>query len=98
EEAGTSSIFVTDKENNYHGLLTIDAAINAYNEGIPMKDIELVSTYTSTAETPLNDLIGIAADVKYPIAVVENNKLKGIISRVSILSGLVLGKSKEVTK
>ena len=95
EEAGTSSIFVTDKDNNYQGLLTIDAAINAYKEGIPMKEIDLVSTYTSKTDTPLNDLIGIAADVKYPIAVVENNKLMGIISRVSILSGLVLGKSKE---
>ncbi|WP_372869885.1 CBS domain-containing protein, partial [Planomicrobium okeanokoites] len=43
-------------------------------------------------ETPLNDLFGVAVEAKYPLAVIEQGKLLGIVSRVSILSGLVLGK------
>ncbi|MBO1912646.1 CBS domain-containing protein, partial [Microvirga sp. 3-52] len=48
--------------------------------------------YRATPDTPLSDLIEIAAQTKYPLTVVEDGKLLGIISRVSILSGLVLGK------
>lgn len=95
EEAGTSSIFVVDKDRTYRGLLTIEQAINAYKEEIPMSEIQLEKAFTTPMDTPLNDLIGIAADVKYPIAVVEDGKLQGIVSRVSILSGLVLGKGQD---
>lgn len=92
EEAGASSIFVVDKEKNYKGLLTIDDAIKAYKENIPMEDVLIQEVYSTAPATPLNDLIGIAAVTKYPITVIEDGKLLGIISRVSILSGLVLGK------
>ncbi|WP_096201794.1 quaternary amine ABC transporter ATP-binding protein [Bacillus sp. FJAT-45350] len=92
EEAGLSSIFVVDKEKNLKGLLTIDAAIKALNEDKWVEDVLQNDFETTSLETPLNDLIGIAAETKYPIAVVDNNKLMGIIVRVSILSGLALGK------
>ncbi|MEC5423649.1 glycine betaine/L-proline ABC transporter ATP-binding protein [Virgibacillus sp. C22-A2] len=96
EEVGASSIFVVDKEKNFKGLLTIDDAIRAYKEDIPMEDFLIVEAiHSTTKETPLNDLIGIAVDAKYPITVIEDGKLLGIISRVSILSGLVLGKEKD---
>ncbi|MFD2638670.1 quaternary amine ABC transporter ATP-binding protein [Piscibacillus salipiscarius] len=98
EEVGASSIFVVDREDNFKGLLTIDDAINAYKNDISMEEVLVTDVHQTTPETPLNDLIGVAADAKYPIAVVEDGKLLGIVSRVSILSGLVLGKEKaEVT-
>ncbi|BAC12955.1 glycine betaine/L-proline ABC transporter ATP-binding protein [Oceanobacillus iheyensis] len=92
EEVGASSIFVVDRQDHYKGLLTIDDAIRSYKEDIPMEDVLQTEIYQTTPSTPLSDLIGIAADTKYPIAVVEEDKLVGIVSRVSILSGLVLGK------
>ncbi|WP_226037877.1 quaternary amine ABC transporter ATP-binding protein [Aquibacillus saliphilus] len=96
EEVGASSIFVVDKEKNFKGLLTIDDAIRAYKENIPMEDVLIVEDiYSTTTDTALNDLLGIAVDAKYPITVIEDGKLLGIISRVSILSGLVLGKEKD---
>ncbi|WP_018932999.1 quaternary amine ABC transporter ATP-binding protein [Gracilibacillus lacisalsi] len=96
EEAGVSSIFVTDKEKNFKGLITIDDAVKAYQNNIPMEEVLITDNiYSTSPATPLNDLIGIAADVKYPIVVVEDEKLLGIVSRVSILSGLVLGKEKD---
>ncbi|MCH6264736.1 MULTISPECIES: quaternary amine ABC transporter ATP-binding protein [Neobacillus] len=94
EEAGSPIIYVVDREKNYLGLLTIDDAIKAFNENLPLERV-LIESALSDPDTPLNDLIGIAANAKYPITVVENGKLLGIISRVSILSGLVLGKNNE---
>ncbi|GAA0450288.1 glycine betaine/L-proline ABC transporter ATP-binding protein [Alkalibacillus silvisoli] len=96
EDVGASSIFVVDRDDHYKGLLTIDDAIRSYNEDIPMEEVLKQDVHTTTPTTPLNDLIGIAADTKYPIVVLDpSEKLVGIISRVSILSGLVLGKEKD---
>lgn len=92
EDAGLSSIFVVDKDKNLKGILTIDAAIKAYKENKWVEDVLESDFHTTAPTTPLSELIGIAAESKYPIAVVEESKLVGIIVRVSILSGLVLGK------
>lgn len=94
EEAGSPIIYVVDREKNYLGLLTIDNAIKAFDENLPLERV-LIESALSDPDTPLNDLIGLAANAKYPITVVENGKLMGIISRVSILSGLVLGKNND---
>ncbi|MYL34320.1 betaine/proline/choline family ABC transporter ATP-binding protein [Pontibacillus yanchengensis] len=96
EEVGASSIFVVDRENNFKGLLTIDDAIKAYNEHISMEEFLITDDiHSASPDTLLNDLIGVAAQTKYPITVIEDGKLAGIISRVSILSGLVLGKEED---
>jgi glycine betaine/proline transport system ATP-binding protein len=92
EEAGISSIFVVDKDKKLKGILTIDDAINAAKNNKWVDDVLRYDFPTTSPDTPLNELIGIAADTKYPIAVVKKDKLLGIIVRVSILSGLVLGK------
>lgn len=96
EDAGISSIFVVDKERKLKGILTIDDAIRAVNEKKWVEDVLQTDFHTTSPETPLHELIGVAAESRYPIAVVnEEEKLQGIIVRVSILSGLVLGKEKE---
>lgn len=92
EEKGISSIFVVDKEKNLKGLLTIDAALEAVKKNKWVEEMLITDYCTTQLDTPLSDLIPIAAETKYPIAVVKNDKLLGIIVRVSILSGLVLGK------
>lgn len=92
EEAGASSIFVVDKDNNFKGLLTIDDAIKAYKANMSIEQVLIKDIHSISPETPLNDLFGIAVEAKYPLAVIEQDKLLGIVSRVSILSGLVLGK------
>lgn len=95
EEAGLSSIFVVDKDKQLKGILTIDAAINAYKENKWVEDVLEHDFHSTKYDTPLNDLIGVAAESKFPIAVTENNRLLGIIVRVSILSGLILGKEQK---
>ncbi|WP_026702471.1 quaternary amine ABC transporter ATP-binding protein [Salibacterium aidingense] len=97
EEAGVSSIFVVDRERHLKGLLTIDDAIGAHKQGLPMESVLISDFHTTTPDTPIQDLIANAVDTKYPITVLQDGKLTGIVSRVSILSGLVLGKEEEVT-
>ncbi|MGJ9385092.1 quaternary amine ABC transporter ATP-binding protein [Salipaludibacillus sp. CF4.18] len=94
EDVGASSIFVVDKDKTFRGLLTIDDAIKAYKESLPIDDLLIRDLPTVDPEAILNDLIGLAVEAKYPIVVMKDGKLLGIISRVSILSGLVLGKDK----
>lgn len=92
EEAGISSIFVVDKERRLKGILTIDAALDALKNKKSLEEAINNDYFTTSPETPLNDLIPLAIETKYPIAVVEKGSFKGIIVRVSILSGLALGK------
>lgn len=96
QEKEISSIFVVDKDRTLKGLLTIDAAIQALQENKWVEDVLIHDYPTVPPHAPLSDLIGIAAETKYPIAVVHEGKLEGIIVRVSVLSGLALGKGEEV--
>lgn len=98
EKNGISSVFVVDKDDKYQGLLTIDNAIHAYKEDLLINDIKLINVDKVVLDIPLSNLIEMATHAKYPIAVIEKDELLGIISRTSILSGLILKKNKEVIK
>lgn len=95
EEEAISSIFVVGKGRQLKGLLTIDAALEAAKSKTWDEEILNQDYFTTTKDTPLRDLIPVAAETKYPIAVVEAGKLVGIIVRVSILSGLYLKDEEE---
>ncbi len=95
EEEGISSIFVIEKGRKLKGLLTIDAALEAAKSKTWDEKILTQDFFTTTKDTPLRDLIPVAAETKYPIAVVEEDRLVGIIVRVSILSGLYLKDEEE---
>ncbi len=90
-DAGLSSIFVVDRERKLKGLLTIDSAIEALNNNKWVEEMLIQHFHSTAPDTPLQDLIPVAAQTKYPIAVVENGQLKGIIVRVTILAGLIRG-------
>lgn len=87
---GISSVFVVDNERRLQGLLTIGDALKGLKEGKTMEDILSTDYYTTDSEKYIQELIPNATDSKYPLAVIdENQKLIGIISRVSVLSALV---------
>ncbi len=93
EEEKISSIFVVGKNRTLKGLLTIDNALDAVRNHKAVDEVLIHDYPTTTPDTPLHELIPIAAEARYPIAVVEDGELKGIIVRVSVLSGLALGKN-----
>ena len=90
ETNGISSVFVVDEKRRLQGIITIDDVIEGIKNNKSMLDILKHDYFTTDEETYVQELIPKAIETKYPIAVInEDNKLVGIIVRVSILSGLV---------
>ena len=90
ESNGISSVFVVDEQLRLQGIVTIDDTIIAIKENKEIADILRQDYYTADPETYMQDLLPMATNTKFPLAVTdENNKLLGIIVRVSVLSGLV---------
>lgn len=90
ERSGISSVFVIDSERKLQGIVTIDEAISALKDQKTLKEILVKEYSTTNPDTFVQDLIPIATYSKYPIAVTdENNRLLGIIVRVSVLSALI---------
>lgn len=92
QENSISSIFVVGEKKKLKGILTIENAVKAHEKNKPIEELLSQDYHTTSPDTPLQDLIEIATNTKFPIAVVENEKLLGILIRVTILSGLILGK------
>lgn len=85
-----SSIFVVNKEKVLQGIITIDSAIDALKKGETDINKLLIQDVEKTdPDTPLVDLLPVAVHAKYPIAVVnEQQRLLGIIVRVTVLAGI----------
>lgn len=90
ENNGISSVFVVDKERKLQGIVTIDDAVQAAEEGKSLLDILKHDYFTTTEDVYIQDLIDLGVKTKYPIVVVnEHNKVLGFIVRTSILAGLI---------
>lgn len=90
ETNGISSVFIIDGERKLQGLVTIDDTIQAIKEQKPLREILNKDYCTTGPDTYIQDLIPIATQSRYPIAVLdEEGRLLGIIMRVSVLSALI---------
>ena len=86
----TSSAYVVDNTMLFSGIVTIDAAIRARNSGESIAHVMIVDTPTIAQDALISDILPIAAEARFPLAVVdEENRLKGIVSRASVLSSLI---------
>ncbi|MCF8010643.1 MAG: glycine betaine/L-proline ABC transporter ATP-binding protein [Clostridiales bacterium] len=92
-EQGISSIFVISKDRKLEGMLTAEDALSAAdNNKDSITDIIIKDIPKVAQDTPLNELIPIIAESKYPAVVTdENNVLRGIIVRGAVLAGMVKG-------
>ncbi|AGL02225.1 quaternary amine ABC transporter ATP-binding protein [Desulfoscipio gibsoniae] len=90
-ENGISSIFIVGKDRRLVGLVMADDALRAAEaHKETLDDIILRDTPRVSPDTPLTELIPLVAEARYPIAVVdEQNYLRGIIVRGSVLSGMI---------
>ena len=91
-EKGISSIFVLDKGKKLQGIVLAEDAKKMVDSGKgSLEDIVIrYEKYIVTPDTPLQDIMPVMVDVRFPVAVVdEENRLKGIIVRGSIIAGLV---------
>lgn len=96
-EHGISSLFVVDRNRHLHGIITVEGAVEAKDLGISsLNEIELAKGPVVNVNTPVQDTLGIVAECKLPMAVVdEENRMTGIIVRGSVLAALASHKGGE---
>lgn len=84
-----STVYVVDKDFRLAGVLTINDALRARKEHLPIteimeKEIPIVDTDALVA-----DIMTLAAEARYPIAAVgKDGQLKGIVTKAKVLSSL----------
>lgn len=90
-EASISSIFVLDKDYRVKGLLTIKKAM----ELLKLNESDIDSALsrdilTVHEDTIIEDILPMVVNTKYPLVVAdENQKIQGIIMKISVLSGMM---------
>jgi glycine betaine/proline transport system ATP-binding protein len=99
EKNGISSIFVVDSERRLKGLARIDDTVKMQKEKKDnLEEVLETDIYTTYATTAIADLLPIAMQSRYPIAVVdEDGKFKGIVDRAAIINEMREDTSEEPT-
>ena len=86
----TSSAFVVDDRLQLKGIISIQMAIQILHEKKTIADGMETDVLTTTSDTMVSDIMEMAAETPYPIAVVdEKNRLTGIVTKSSVLSSLI---------
>ncbi|NLN87193.1 MAG: glycine betaine/L-proline ABC transporter ATP-binding protein [Syntrophomonadaceae bacterium] len=90
EKHGLSTIFVTDRAGHLQGYVQAEDASALVDAGIRELDSIVISEVpTASPDTILSDLLDTLAYTKVPVAVVdEQNRLKGVLVRGSVIAGL----------
>ncbi|MFD1635532.1 glycine betaine/L-proline ABC transporter ATP-binding protein [Evansella tamaricis] len=89
QKEGISSMFVVDSNRLLKGYVTADAASEARKKEINnLKDILQNDIPKVEKETPMVDIFNIIHDSPVPVAVIDNEKLVGIIVRGAVIGAL----------
>ena len=84
-----SSVFVIDHDLRLSGILSIKEAVEARRQGRPIAQALCRDVRTASPDTLIADVISLAAEAPFPIAVVDGEGvLLGIVTKASILSSL----------
>ena len=87
---GVSSAYIVDNDMEFVGILTLDQALKVKSGEISFQDAIIRDTPTTTKDTQIADLLPIAAEAKYPIAVIdEQNRFSGIVTKASVIGSLI---------
>ena len=87
---GVSSAYVVGEKMKLQGVITIDDALEANKNGLTISDIIIRDINTASPDALLTDIMSMAASTPFPIAVVdEDHSLKGIVSKVHVLSSML---------
>ncbi len=92
KEKGISSIFVVDRSKMFKGIVSAENAKQAVERGERdlQNIVEEITELRVPPDAPLQEIMPVIADSKYPLVVVdENNRLLGMIARGSVIAGLV---------
>lgn len=88
---GVSSVYVVGENMRLIGILTLEGAMLARNGEISMSEVIIKEIPITDVDVTLQDLMPIAAEAKYPIAVTNTHgQLIGIVTKASVLSSLAI--------
>ncbi|CDO02740.1 Glycine betaine transport ATP-binding protein OpuAA [Oceanobacillus picturae] len=88
-EEGLSSMFVTDSKRNLKGYITADDASEARKKEVGnLQEILKNNIPKVDRDTSLKEIFDIIHDSPIPVAVVEEDKLVGIIVRGAVIAAL----------
>ena len=88
-QAGISSIYVINKNKEFLGVVTAEAASEAVKNGNKdIYDVMITDVPVVPPDLSLNDLFEVIHNSPVPVAVVEDKILKGIIVRGAVLAAL----------
>lgn len=86
----TASAYVVSEDMKLMGVVGIYDALKAVRESLTLKDVLNTDVKTTTPDTVLTDMIEIATETPYPIAVLDDRgDFKGIVSKVHVLSSMI---------
>jgi glycine betaine/proline transport system ATP-binding protein len=83
-----SSLMVVDRERRLHGVVLEDDVATAIERGQDTLEGLVRPTVTVRPDVPVAELFSAAADSPCALAVVEDERLVGVIPRVTLLSAL----------
>lgn len=85
-----SSAYVVDNFMKLRGVVRIDEALRARNSGLSLGEVLDRDIVNITEDALLSDIMPLAAEARYPLAVVdEEGMLRGIVSKASVLASLI---------
>jgi glycine betaine/proline transport system ATP-binding protein len=88
--SGVSSVYMVDDKMRLVGLLTLDSAMQVRNGTLRIEEALIRDIPLTKPEVSLQELMPVAAEAKYPIAVTdEQDQLVGIVTKAAVLSSLV---------
>jgi len=86
---GLSSIYVTDAKRKLHGYVMADDVAEAVkNDQKDLKEIMRTDILKVEKDTSMSEIFNLIHDAPVPVAVVENDRLQGIIVRGAVIAAL----------
>lgn len=84
-----STAYVVDKKMNLKGIVTAKAALDALESPLLVKDFMSTEVVSVDIEAIIADILPIAVSSPYPLAVVEDTVLRGIVTKAAVISTMI---------
>ncbi len=81
-------MIAVNSEKNVKGYLSLESILKARKEKLSLKDVVNKNIITIEKDTKVSQIFNLIYDSVAPLAVVENNKLKGAILKRNVLEAL----------
>jgi glycine betaine/proline transport system ATP-binding protein len=85
---GVSSAFVMDQSLRFKGIVNLQDTLQAIKDKQPLESILVHDVIEVEPSTTVSDLVPLAQKSPYPIAVTENGRLLGIVTKSAILGSI----------